>query len=672
MNRIASAVLLMILTAYGLSASREIGDFFVAGHEGWLGAQTGIGALNFLKHGFLKLKFCTTLVPLRPLPPTNPADYYAGHPMLNFYAVALLWSIVGVSELSARLYMILLTLGSIIFFFLLVRDLTRQDIPALLAAALYVCFPVVRYYGHQVNGEIGLLFFVAGGLFALNRHFDASSEKKRWLWFAIAAASWLAAFMMDWFSFVYGTLLLIGLTIFKPRQFRAAGMIALMMLLALTLFSIPVMAAKGSLSQVVEKFFFRCGQETGRYSYLTTLTDIYFRSEKHFGPVYRYGVLLAPLFALLWIKNWRDRASRFLILFAAAPLIFFLTLRQAVQIHDFFMIYFAFAFAFAPVWVLDRLLPFHLRWRNLIMLVCLLPVIMSGWAQSRFKPVGHANYAYLGRYLQHRTGPDDLICLNIDYPGPSYLAFYMARPIDPEYRLGDSGCRWVVLELRPENSEQIKHLLKKHAAVFYRNYFVFDLEQPPGDLATYRIEPLPSTTWYRYFISAERPPEDEVLVESPELARAIKIRLGLDKPPVNPYFPQGISGTYFRGLDFTGERRNFTGSYDRIDHVWVDSFTRTGELYDLKYLVRPWGGFSLRLAGQLVIPAPGPYRLKLACDDTAEVLIDEKTVLRTGWRQPAETIVDLTAGTHLVRIDFVDIGGEAFLTCSISPESPAE
>jgi len=667
MKRTTLLVLLTILAAFALSASWQIGDYFVAGHEGWLGAQTGIGALNFIKHGFVELHFCVTLAPLQPTPPTKPADYYAGHPMLNYYAVALLWKLVGVSELSARLYMILLALGSIVFFFLLVRDLTGRDIPALLAAALYASFPVVRYYGHQVNGEIGLLFFVAGGLWAFNRFLAVKERKERPIWLALLAVFFLLACLMDWFSYIYAGLVAVALLLQGPRRWGAAGAVLLAMGLALGLFFLPVIMATGSPAQVAEKFFFRSGQEPGKYTYLMTLADIYLRAGKHFGWFFGLIIPLVPFGPLLWLKQKRARGDLFYLFFIVAPLSFFMMMRQVVQIHDFFMIYFGFGLAFAPVWALDRLLRDHPRRRDLILAACLVPIIITTWARSDFRSSGHANFAYLGHYLQQHTLPDEQIALKIDYPGPNHTAFYSARPIDNEPRPGNTGYRWAVLELRPDNIAQIKDFLAKYQTVFYRVYFIFDLKRPPGKLDVYRVEPQPAGSFYRYFISAERPPEKEALVESPSAVRAIGVRLGLDKPPANEYFPRGLAGTYFSKQDFTGERKDFSGGNDQLDYVWVDSFKGSEQITDLKYLVRPWGSFSLRLAGELAIPVTGLYRLQMASDDTAWFFVDDKLVLRTECRQPKTTTVKLTAGSHRARLDLSDLGTEAFLSLKIAP-----
>jgi hypothetical protein len=696
LKRFVPFLLVIILAVFLLFASKNIGNFFYPGHEGWLGAQTGIGALNFIQHGFLKMKFCISLSSLKPQAPSAPAEFYSGHPMLNYYMVALVWKIFGVSELAARLYMLLYAVGAAIFLFLLVRDLTRSNLAALFSTAFYLTFPTVQFYSHQINGEMSLLFFASGSLWFFYKYLNQTDTGQKIKFANITAIMIFLGCMMDWFSYLFAAAFA-AIALFRSirdkKEYRVFFTFVLAPISALLLYLLPVIAAQGSLSEITGKFFVRAGSEHGPYPLIPFLQINLNRIDKHFGPLF-YCLFILSLLYLLYLplkilvfkkKDWGDL---FYLILLILPLTFFLLMKQLVDIHDFFMIYFSFFLAFAPVWILSNFFPlFNLIPRSalfskeiavkIILLVAFAPILILAAANDLKRPFaseGNIDYVYIGKYLQQVTSLNDKILMRIDYPGPNHRDFYSSRntneDFDPDFNkieeiiVRDKAYKLVVLENRSDNYNAIIPLINKYKTTFYHNAFIFDITRPAGKLEVIKSVPQPTNLFWNYFVSEQRPPEKEEHIYDPKLEQALYVMLGIKPVPVNKLFPQGLSGAYYDKPDFSGNTKPFVGRNDRVYYIWTDKI-ETDQIGDLRYILRPWGGFSLILRGKLYIPTSGEYYFSLFSDDNASFYINDKLVLESGYRRPSNARQLLKKGWYDGRINFVDYGGEAILSFSL-------
>lgn len=84
----------------------------------------------------------------------------------------------------------------------------------------------------------------------------------------------------------------------------------------------------------------------------------------------------------------------------------------------------------------------------------------------------------------------------------------------------------------------------------------------------------------------------------------------------------------------------------------------------------PEDGFSARWRGKFTIPVGGDYRFTLLADDGARLWVDETLVLdewSSHQSQPASAPIHLTAGPHVIRVEYYDDHGPARILVTWEP-----
>ena len=74
-------------------------------------------------------------------------------------------------------------------------------------------------------------------------------------------------------------------------------------------------------------------------------------------------------------------------------------------------------------------------------------------------------------------------------------------------------------------------------------------------------------------------------------------------------------------------------------------------------LARKADNFGMVFEGQLETESAGDYTFELSSDDNARLLVDSRLLAETSPAQPAETRVALTAGSHTLRVEFLEFQG---------------
>ncbi|NOZ51164.1 MAG: hypothetical protein GXP37_14140 [Chloroflexi bacterium] len=121
---------------------------------------------------------------------------------------------------------------------------------------------------------------------------------------------------------------------------------------------------------------------------------------------------------------------------------------------------------------------------------------------------------------------------------------------------------------------------------------------------------------------------------------------------------QGLLGTYYVGSDWTPPP-----FMQRIDPLLLTSWTDQEPIF---------GPFSATWTGFLLVPVDGPYRLQLNADDGVRLWLDglliAESLLPDTVNQIASS-VQLTAGSHAIRIDYFQRGGGKALEFFWQPPS---
>lgn len=173
-------------------------DIPLADHHSWRQADTAAVARNYIKEDFDFFRpRIDNMTPLnRPNLP-NPERYFMVEPPLYNSLVALGYSIFGVEITVARLVTVLFSLGSLIFLYLLVKNITRDRFLALAAAFFAAVLPYSVFYSRVVLPEPMMVFFSLGMLY----FFYGWRENQRFAWWLASLVAISLALVLKTFPF---------------------------------------------------------------------------------------------------------------------------------------------------------------------------------------------------------------------------------------------------------------------------------------------------------------------------------------------------------------------------------------------------------------------------------------------------------------------------------------
>ena len=138
-------------------------DYPVIGYHNWKSAHYLTEARNFADEGFFKAGF---FVPLRDTmnqineqPNGAHADTFPLDPII----IGFLFKFFGPSLKLARFVEILFSMGSILAFYLLIKELFNREILALMCAFLAAINPLFVFFTHNIQVVNSALFFMILG-----------------------------------------------------------------------------------------------------------------------------------------------------------------------------------------------------------------------------------------------------------------------------------------------------------------------------------------------------------------------------------------------------------------------------------------------------------------------------------------------------------------------------
>lgn len=340
MNRLA--VIVIILLASFLF-SININKPFIGQHD-WNGVVYGQQAKNFLRFGYLPLKFGATLATADILPEERK---YSTHytPVLPIL-ISFSYRLLGVSEWSTRLVPAIASLASVSLVMILGKELISVK-AGIMAGILMVITPMFIYYGKNPVHEVVLLPFALLSFYSYQRFLATDMNK----WWKILLLSLTGAMLVGWPGYYAA-----GLIFFHGILFRQSGKIRFLqlpliatILLIIFLFHSIILnpQAAGDLQNI---FFARLGgSSVGLIDFLTKEL--------------RYSINLFTATLLFLSSVWLVSRSKnksiilFLGLFGLAHVLIF---RQAGYYHEYLLFPFLPFVALSSAGTVDNLLKiFH-------------------------------------------------------------------------------------------------------------------------------------------------------------------------------------------------------------------------------------------------------------------------------------------------------------------------
>lgn len=213
------AVLLLNL---GLGGYRLAEPVWEAGGHGFVLAEYPYNALNYLRYGYVQTRLGLVMNPAG----SNPQEgfrYRVDHGPLTSLLISFAYRLFGVHEWSARLFPVLLSVGTAVVTFFLTRDLTDNRWSALLALFFCALSPMQIYYARLPAPHTLAVFFCMLMFYAY------------WHWFTTGHSGYLASIFIvltlgaytDWIAYFTVMPMLIHYLVFCQGQRNWRFVIAL-------------------------------------------------------------------------------------------------------------------------------------------------------------------------------------------------------------------------------------------------------------------------------------------------------------------------------------------------------------------------------------------------------------------------------------------------------------
>ena len=199
----------LILLAF-LLLSVNINKPFIGQHD-WNGVVYGQQAKNFLRFGYLPLKFGATLATadIRPDERKYLIHYTPALPVL----ISLSYGIFGISEMSTRLVPIIASLASVFLVVLLGKELISFR-AGIIAGALMAVTPMFIYYGKNPVHEIVLLPFALLSFYSYRRFLKTGENG----WWNILLLALTSAMLVGWPGYYAAGLIFIHGVLLQPKE----------------------------------------------------------------------------------------------------------------------------------------------------------------------------------------------------------------------------------------------------------------------------------------------------------------------------------------------------------------------------------------------------------------------------------------------------------------------
>ncbi|MBD3203678.1 phospholipid carrier-dependent glycosyltransferase [Candidatus Woesearchaeota archaeon] len=159
-----SFLILALILIFGFYLRSYHADYPVIGYHAWKEMHYLTEARNFAREGFFKHGF---FIPYKDIiqKSDNPDSAHSDTFPISSIITAIGFKMFGMKLKIARMISIFFSLGSVIFFYLIIKKLFDNNLMALLSAFLLTLNPLLVFFGRQVQLINPALFFCLGGVY---------------------------------------------------------------------------------------------------------------------------------------------------------------------------------------------------------------------------------------------------------------------------------------------------------------------------------------------------------------------------------------------------------------------------------------------------------------------------------------------------------------------------
>ncbi|MCK4336401.1 MAG: glycosyltransferase family 39 protein [Candidatus Aminicenantes bacterium] len=527
-QNLVKIILMAGLCIYILFCTKEIGNFYQTGHAGFVNAELGLSHMNTINNGFIKTKFGSTNHKFIDDRSPETEEFYVRYPHLHNFLMAVFWKITGVSEISARLFAILLAFGSILVTYFTARELGFSPLRSALVFFALCNFPIFFHYAGLSSTEIFALFPLALSYFFYLKFLK--QQKIRFLLFFLIAISFTC--QLFWYGYLAAFIIFLdGLIAYFRRKEKVFIKVCLMLVLAVIInaafFIVHTIWMVGSIDKVVDAYLWRSSfkiPETQQFTWF----QFFFKNLLR-GWLFNPAVILLALIniSLIFIKKklaiLDSIKHRFYLILLVTPILFFLILRHLVHYHDFLVIYLASFLALVGIDLFMQITEKFASARKTNVFVFFLLGFMVVWAgiglfiQPEEKMIDRDmdNYElyYVSKAVHNVSTPGDKILLILSRIQEPQVVFYIRRETHFNKVMEwvkdyvDSGeYAFCLVENIIQKRPLLKYLLDRYKCYKYYRYFLFDLRKPGKGLRIFKRQVEDTGLWFKYFVSPYHKP----------------------------------------------------------------------------------------------------------------------------------------------------------------------
>lgn len=360
-------------------------------------------------------------------------------PILAWYA-ALAWKIFGINLAVARLLIVMFSLGSILLVFLIVKNLTKDNIYIALTSALFMSFmPLGVFFGRNYQPDMPALFFILLYIFFFIKWLETRSTKD-WIFFSICVA--MASLLK--ITNLIGLFTLIFIIPYRElfKEFKkywkfVAIFLFIMLMLPLWMFiSIKISPTKYGVwdnegGSILEVFTTEYWQQYGGIIKSYTV-------DENFTRWYAWFAIFGLIFAIIKYKSF---LSRFLFGYTIAIIPYIVILHTRFHMHNYYQMPFlplicilsAF-FLYGIGSIIKQIAGVLTKNKTIIMASALIPFIIIPFtlgsvneSTNRQFNMQYIGYDAAGEYIKEHSNPNDRILLEGISAGQGASLFWHAQ-----------------------------------------------------------------------------------------------------------------------------------------------------------------------------------------------------------------------------------------------------
>jgi len=339
-NKIYNVIFLVFIIIFLTYSLFDINEPLSNAHPGFITGQYSEYAINYLKLGYLKTKLAQLWNTGSLETGKEKYEVYVHRPIGTSLLISFGFLIFGYHEWAARLVQVLFNLGTLIFIFLITKELWNKK-TAVYALFFLVFSPMFFYMRNLISPDAIAIFFILSTIYFYVKWIKY--KKKNFFYYLILI--FIAGTIVDWsVNFVVPVIILHYFLFYRKNNNRKILLLVPLAILmfSLNIFHIFLVSGNWGLSDLYKIMLFRLNLSEESKGYGITLIGLMQHFYRDFNYFYTPVLFfLFILFLLSFIKNigkvmWKESL---IILTFLSMLGYLFIFSNIYWIHDFLILF---------------------------------------------------------------------------------------------------------------------------------------------------------------------------------------------------------------------------------------------------------------------------------------------------------------------------------------------